>query len=87
MCQVCLCHRTGLLRHVVYIYDSEAIQLWVCGPFPEGNVVFQGCRSLAHSLALVEEDNILIKGWSSESNAAQDGQHLERAVAQLSIQQ
>lgn len=78
---------TGLLRYVVYTYGNEATQSWVGGLFPLKNTVFQGCRSLAHSLALLEEGDILIQGWSSASNAAQDGQHLERAIAQLSIQQ
>lgn len=76
---------TGL-RFAVYTYGNEAIQSWVCGLFRKDNIIFQGRRSLPHSLALLEEGDILIQGFSGNSNANHSGQSLESTVERLSIQ-
>ncbi|GAN09413.1 hypothetical protein MAM1_0266d08940 [Mucor ambiguus] len=75
------------MQYALHTYGNEAIQSWVCGLFPADQVRFQGCRSLSHSMALLEVGKILIQGWPSRSNAMQEGQTPERAVARLSIQQ
>ncbi|KAL9546269.1 hypothetical protein MBANPS3_006742 [Mucor bainieri] len=74
---------TGL-RFALHSYGNEAIQSWLAGLFdPLLRVWFQGRRSLAHSLALLKEGDILIQGFSSN----QDSQNLEREVGRLSIEQ
>ncbi|KAL7324371.1 hypothetical protein PS15p_209576 [Mucor circinelloides] len=74
------------LRYVLYTYGNEKIQSWVCGLFPPENVCFQGRRSLGHCLALLKEGDILIQGWSDQSNATATDEELPTTVARLAIQ-